>query len=595
LLGNTLPGVVLNRVKKYLFLLLLPASFPAAAQDSVAAFTAEEQAWIKAHPIVYYGYDPSWKPIEFAEDGKHMGITRGFCDVLSEKIGIKLTPYEGIESWDHAMELFHAGDVWMFPVVGDNAGRRKYLDFTSTYMTYPMVIVTSKDGAFVGSLEDLAGKTVATPTGYFETSLLEQESIPMKFLYTKDFEESLMQISMGNADATISNLAVVSHYLNYNGYENLKIAAPTGYPDMVMQMGITLKEPLLRDIIEKGLSMITQQEKNAIVQDWVSVQYDYGVNMAKVWTIAGISIAVVGSVFAFVIYWNRKLKKEINLRKEAEEKLQLLFKEVNNQKLLIEEKHKEITDSINYAERIQRSFLATKELLNENLPDYFVFFQPKEIVSGDFYWASKLSNNQFALATADSTGHGVPGAIMSLLNIMSLEKSIENNSEPAEILNSARTTIIDRLKKDGSPDGGKDGMDCSLISLDFQNLKMTYSAANNPVWIVRPSSDTGHDELLELAPDKMPVGKHDRDSISFSQHVVDLQKGDVIYTLTDGMADQFGGEKGKKFMYKKLKELLISVVRLSMPDQKEKLAEVLNNWKGDLEQVDDVTVIGIRV
>lgn len=586
-----------ERLFSYFVVYLFISSSTALGQDVASPFTSEELVWIKEHPVVYYGYDPSWKPIEFAEDGQHMGITRGFCDLLSKKTGLELKPYEDIKSWDHAMELFHAGEVWMFPIVGDNAERRQYLDFTSSYMSYPMVIVTQKDGDFVGSLEDLAGKTVATPTGYFETSLLEKESIPMKFLYTKDFEESLMQISMGNADATISNLAVVSHYLNYSGYENLKIAAPTSYPDMIMQMGVSVKYPLLRDILEKGLAMMTPQEKNAIVQDWVSVQYDYGVNMKKVWTIAGISLAVVVAIFAFVMYWNRKLKKEINLRKEAEEKLQILFKEVNNQKLLIEEKHKEITDSINYAERIQRSFLATKDLLDENLRDYFVFFQPKETVSGDFYWASKLKNNQFVLVTADSTGHGVPGAIMSLLNIMSLEKSIESHSDPAEILNNARTTIINRLKKDGSENGGKDGMDCSLISFDFQNHKMTYSAANNPVWIVRPKeqADLEGPALLEFAPDKMPVGKHDRDSISFSSHSVDLQKGDVIYTFTDGMPDQFGGIKGKKFMYKKLKELLMDIANLPMSEQKEKLSESFQEWKGDMEQVDDVCVIGVKI
>jgi serine phosphatase RsbU (regulator of sigma subunit) len=216
-------------------------------------------------------------------------------------------------------------------------------------------------------------------------------------------------------------------------------------------------------------------------------------------------------------------------------------------------------------------------------------FQPKDVVSGDFYWASKLNNGNFALATADSTGHGVPGAIMSLLNITSLEKAIETLNNPSDILNSTRKTIIERLKKDGSAEGGKDGMDASLISFDLKNKKLTYSAANNPIWIVREK------QLLEFAPDKMPVGKHDKDSISFTQNEISLQKGDVIYALTDGMPDQFGGPKGKKFLYKQLKELLISISSESMEIQKQKLSEALNNWKGDMEQVDDITLIGIRV
>ncbi|MEO8762558.1 MAG: tetratricopeptide repeat protein [Bacteroidia bacterium] len=265
------------------------------------------------------------------------------------------------------------------------------------------------------------------------------------------------------------------------------------------------------------------------------------------------------------------------------------FKVTHKQKIIIEEKNKEITDSINYAERIQRSFLATKELLDENLKEYFVFFQPKDIVSGDFYWAGKLNNNNFALATADSTGHGVPGAIMSILNISSLEKAVEQGlTQPAEILNHTRLNIIERLKKDGSTEGGKDGMDCSLVCFDFANSKLTYSAANNPIWIVREKI------LLEFAPDKMPVGKHDKDNLSFTQHSIDLQKGDVIYTLTDGMPDQFGGAKGKKFMYKQLKALLISIAHLPMQKQKETLVENFSTWKGGLEQIDDVCIIGIK-
>ncbi|MGZ3904512.1 MAG: PP2C family protein-serine/threonine phosphatase, partial [Bacteroidia bacterium] len=272
-----------------------------------------------------------------------------------------------------------------------------------------------------------------------------------------------------------------------------------------------------------------------------------------------------------------------------EEKVKERTIEVVNQKHLIEEKHKEITDSINYAERIQKSFLATKEQLDKNLKEYFVLFQPKDVVSGDFYWASILNNGCFVLVTADSTGHGVPGAIMSLLNITSLEKAVENLVQPAEILNQTRKTIIERLKKDGSIEGGKDGMDCSLISFDFKNNKLIYSAANNPVWIVRENS------LIEFSPDKMPVGKHDKDNTPFTQHEVTLQRNDVIYAITDGMPDQFGGPNGKKYKYKQLKELFVSISHLPLKEQKTAILASLNSWKGDLEQVDDITVIGVRI
>ncbi len=278
-------------------------------------------------------------------------------------------------------------------------------------------------------------------------------------------------------------------------------------------------------------------------------------------------------------------------QKQKDNKIITLQKiEVENQKHLIEEKHKEITDSINYAERIQRSFLATENELKDNLKDYFVFFQPKDVVSGDFYWGSKLNNGNFALATADSTGHGVPGAIMSILNISCLENAVkEGETEPFEILNHTRVNIIERLKKDGSAEGGKDGMDCSLVVFDTENKKLKVAAANNPVWIVRGS------DVIDIKPDKMPVGKHDKQTISFTQQEVELITGDVVYTLTDGFPDQFGGDKGKKFMIKNLRELIIANAHLPMNEQKNLLRKTLNNWAGNLEQVDDITVIGIRI
>ena len=338
-----------------------------------------------------------------------------------------------------------------------------------------------------------------------------------------------------------------------------------------------------------------------------SIESTYGFKILPpwyrtIWAYIAYVLMIVGIVYLIIRISVRRLVKAKNqLEKIVKERTA----EVVEQKHLIEEKHKEITDSINYAERIQRSFLATKELLDENLKDYFVYFQPKDVVSGDFYWACtiplSLGEGQgvrlFLLATADSTGHGVPGSIMSILNISSLEETIkEGITEPGEILTHTRTKIIQRLKKDGSPEGGKDGMDCSLISFDFKNSRLTYAAANNPVWIVRGGFDSASSpELIELAPDKMPVGKHDKDQIPFTQHIVDLQRGDVVYALTDGMPDQFGGPKGKKFMYKKLKDQLISIAHLPMEEQKEILSSSLNDWKGTLEQVDDITLIGIRI
>lgn len=294
---------------------------------------------------------------------------------------------------------------------------------------------------------------------------------------------------------------------------------------------------------------------------------------------------IVVLIFLMLVFRSSRHKQKIN--RELVSKNEIIEK----QKHLVEEKQTEILDSINYAKRIQYSLLASKKLLDENLKDYFLFFKPKDVVSGDFYWGAKLENGNFLLITADSTGHGVPGAIMSMLNISCLTEAINADklAQPADILNATRQKIITHLSNDGSDEGGKDGMDCSLISFNFTHKKLTYAAANNPVWVIRENS------LIALPADRMPVGKHDKDRVLFTQHHIELQTGDMVYTLTDGFPDQFGGPKGKKFKYKQLEELFLSIATKPLMEQEEELHTTFKNWMGDLEQVDDVTVIGIRI
>ncbi len=360
------------------------------------------------------------------------------------------------------------------------------------------------------------------------------------------------------------------------------ILSPNGDIEYVNESFQKLNRITLKEILAQKLNIFTSSnnpEIKSIVEDAVanrkSVNYESFNDKDpdnKVWE---------ASTLTPIYDENSNLRKIIIIDSDITES--------KRQQKIIEEKHREITDSINYAERIQRTFLATTELLNQNFKDYFVFFQPKDVVSGDFYWASQLSNGNFAFATADSTGHGVPGAIMSLLNITSLEKATEHHLDPADILNHTRKTIIERLKRDGSAEGGKDGMDCSLICFDFKNKQLQIANANNPVWIVRGK------EIIEIKPDKMPVGKHDKDKVPFTLKTLDVMQGDVVYALTDGYPDQFGGEKGKKFMIKNLKILLQANAHLPMQEQRQILETTFKNWVGGFEQVDDVAVVGVRI
>ena len=267
------------------------------------------------------------------------------------------------------------------------------------------------------------------------------------------------------------------------------------------------------------------------------------------------------------------------------------------QKVLIEdaheelsEKNQEILDSITYAKRIQKAILPTQDVVKQYLKDSFVYYKPKDIVAGDFYWM-KSSGDKVLFAAADCTGHGVPGAMVSVVCNNALNRSIKEYglADPGKILDKTREIVIEEFSADsddGKEDYVKDGMDIALCSLNGTTLQ--YAGANNPLWIIRGG------EVLVTKANKQPIGNF-RSSEPFTTQSIELQKDDTVYVFSDGYVDQFGGEKGKKFMAKAFKKLLLSVQGKAMDAQKQILNDAFKSWKGELEQVDDVCVIGVRI
>lgn len=249
----------------------------------------------------------------------------------------------------------------------------------------------------------------------------------------------------------------------------------------------------------------------------------------------------------------------------------------------IEQQNKDIRDSIHYARRIQRALLASDDLLKKHLKNYFILYLPKDIVSGDFYWAVE-HEDRFYMAVSDCTGHGVPGAFMSLLNISYMNEAIveKNVRSVNEVFDHVRARLIGSI----SADGGQDGMDGVLFSIDKGRLQ--YVAANNAPILIRDG------ELQELPVDKMPVGKSPKGN-AFSKHAINGGPGDMLYLITDGFKDQFGGPAGKKYKHKNFVSLLKKIHAQPLERQRNELQDEFEKWKGSQEQVDDVLVIGIRL
>ena len=291
-------------------------------------------------------------------------------------------------------------------------------------------------------------------------------------------------------------------------------------------------------------------------------------------------------VFLMIVINQYRQKKKANIK-------------LGEQKLLLEDQKRNIDDSINYAQRIQEAVLSLNDTTGTILDKSFVLFRPKSVVSGDFYWAT-IVNEWAIIAVADCTGHGVPGAFMSMLGVSFLSEIVRKSeiNQASQVLGELREYIIDALKQQGRIGEQKDGMDIALCAINIKTLECQYSGANNPLYVFKKSSLN----LIEIKPDKMPVAIYDKMD-DFTNHTIQLEKGDRLYLFSDGYADQFGGVKGKKFMKKSLKELIFKTSSLGINEQCRALESELDKWMlfPDIttglshEQIDDITLMGVEI
>ena len=342
---------------------------------------------------------------------------------------------------------------------------------------------------------------------------------------------------------------------------------------------------------------LTEKEK-VITQQKLTIkqeQLEHAEAKSQITSLAFIIIVCLLLIVLVSIIFIRakKLNRVINAQKA----------EVENQKLIVEEKNREITASISYAKRIQTAILPPQSLINQVLPQNFIFYLPKDIVAGDFYWTHQTENT-ILFAVADCTGHGVPGSLVSVVCHNALNRAIGEFklTQPAPILDAVSDMVIETFEK--SETDVKDGMDIALCSLKYNvesemlpnthdpipNTVATlqYAGANNALYIIR------NNILIETKADKQPVGKYAKKQ-PFTNHTIELEKDDLIYLFSDGFADQFGGEKGKKFMYKAFKEMLVKFNHLPLDEQKDAIKSIFYKWKEENEQVDDICIMGVRI
>jgi serine phosphatase RsbU (regulator of sigma subunit) len=291
------------------------------------------------------------------------------------------------------------------------------------------------------------------------------------------------------------------------------------------------------------------------------------------------------SGLVFFIFKGYRTKKKANFLLREKNLI------IEQQKALVEEQHQDITDSIKYAQRIQGAILPPKNLWEKILPNSFVLYMPKDILSGDFYWIEETKDYVY-VAAADCTGHGVPGALISIVNYNLLNKAVLEKGLvlPSDILDAVNLWLTESLHQTYRESAVRDGMDVTLIAIHKHSNEVLFTGANNPIYII------SNGELKQIKGDKFPVGAFVEDKIQkFTTKRFTVEKGDFIYLFSDGFADQFGGGNGKKYKYAPFQQKLVSISNLPLSEQRKLMKNEFNRWKGDLEQVDDVLLIGIRI
>lgn len=291
-----------------------------------------------------------------------------------------------------------------------------------------------------------------------------------------------------------------------------------------------------------------------------------------------------------------------NQKQENDDKVKMLWEQstaihkekerIDKLKTQVEYRHKEIIDSVLYAKKIQQAVLPSQEYVNTVLPDSFILFRPKNIVSGDFFWVYKVDEYRTLFAAVDCTGHGVPGAFMSIMGYHLLERVVNEHQiyEPAKILDELSAGVIKSLKQTTELDSVKDGMDIALCLIDYKSYTLHYAGAHNPLYLIRKG------ELTEIKADKRSVGISANSKINhFTNHSISIEKGDCLYVFSDGYVDQKGGPENVKFFYQPFKNLLVKIHTEKMREQLIILEKSFNDWKGDKGQIDDILVMGVKI
>jgi two-component sensor histidine kinase/ABC-type amino acid transport substrate-binding protein len=496
------------------FLIITLVSANISAQN--IEFTESEKEWIKNHPVIYHGYESNWAPYEIYEDGNYSGIVGDYVKILEREIGIRIKPIPNI-TWDETVKGLKSGEIDFTVCAGITDERKEYLNFTKPYISSPLVIITRKEDGFVGGLSDLKGKTITLPNNYYTSELISADYPYIIIDFKEGIEESIKAVSLGEADAFVGNLVVASYYIEREGYSNLKIAAPTDYEKSQIGLAARKDWPELISISQKVFDNISYEERNEILQRWISVRYEYGINIIKIRWYIFYGLVFISIFIAIILFWNKSLKKEISKRKIIEVALESALNSSNKKseerKVLLQEIHHRVKNNLQIIVsllRLQQN--ETDELLGKKLNETITRINAIALVHEKVYLSddlAKINLKQYVRELASDiinsfTRRNVPNLIVES-NID--EVDLKSLVPMALILNEL---ITNSLKYGvGSVQNGE-----IYISLNKKEELVSLTYRDNGKWIEPLDSSKGFGHTLIDSFTEQLEGSYKRETLN---------------------------------------------------------------------------------
>lgn len=538
--------------------------------------------------IIYYTYDPDWKPFEYKDEMSHihMGIIADILGLISKKSGIIFKPIE-TKTWQESVKLVKEKKVQMLSAVPWTEKRDKYLNFTkNSIYSYPAVLVTYKK---FNPNESFENKTIAIVEGNSLGEWIKKRFPKANFIFVKNVKDGFKELKNNDVDFFGINGVTASYYINVLGFSEAKIYTILDYRFHLKIALLKDLDPMILTQIDNALSKITKKELNDIYYKWTVLKVKKEMNWKLLFGIVGIFVFIV----LFFIFVNKKLNKLVTEKtsqlKELNENLELKVKQRTTE---LESINKKMLDNIEYASLIQNSILPQEVTISSFFKEYSLIWQPRDVVGGDIYFFVNIDENEALLIVIDCTGHGVSGAFVTML-VKAIEEQIlatftKDELTPSNILNYFNSSFKKLLFQEKTK--ADVGFDAGILLINKAKKQLTFSGANIPLYYIEDK------KLHIIKADRHSVGyANSNDNYTYTQHTLTLKKNTTFYITTDGFIDQNGGEKSFPFGKKRFQNLLIKNHNKSLNKQKEIFIETLSTFQNEEETNDDITFICFKV